>query len=151
MPEGWRRCSWFGDVKMGLRLKDGDGVLMVTNRRLRVMDVDYVPVVLGKGWFVEEVGGMPVKSIADFRAALVSVNNQKYDVTFSQGVSGGITRTRDFRALCDEAPYESGRRRRPGTEDDRISASMYTDTKTGGTAPEGDKTHEKVYGGVSIM
>ena len=43
------------DVKMGLRLKDGDGVLMVTNRRLRVMDVDHVPVVLGKGWFVEEV------------------------------------------------------------------------------------------------
>jgi hypothetical protein len=128
LPDGWRRCAWTGDAKMGLRVKNGDGVLLVANQRLRVYDANCEPLVLTPGWYVEEVAGIPVTTTAEFRTALETVDRtggQEFEVLFSQGEAGGTTTVRDFRKLCDESPYESGRKRRPGTEDERVSSSMY--------------------------
>jgi len=139
-----------GDKKLGLRVMDGDGVLLVANRlclyddRGRQMDVT-------RGWYVEEVAGIPVRCCTDFREALTSVDRaggQEFEILFSQGEGpvDGITTVRDFRKLCDESPYESGRKRRPGTEDARVSASMFTETMKGEApgGPAGDASERAV-------
>jgi len=58
-----------GDKKLGLRVMDGDGVLLVANRlclyddRGRQMDVT-------RGWYVEEVAGIPVRCCTGLAAAI---------------------------------------------------------------------------------
>ena len=79
-----------------------------------------------------------------FEAALRTVDRvggEQFEVVFSQGSADGATTVRDFRHLCDESPYESGRKRRPGYEDGRVIASMYVETKTG--TPEGGKAEDR--------
>lgn len=138
LPEGWRRFKWTGDNQLGVRVKDGEGFLMVVNRRLRLKDIDLDPVEVTKGWFIEEVAGIPVRSMAQFRAALATVDRaggQEFEVVMSEGERDGRTTVRDYRRMCDDSPFASGRKQRPEHADQRVSASMYTEVKKGGEAP----------------
>ena len=146
LPAGWRRFKFTGDAKIGMRLKDGEGVLMLVNRKLRLKDIDFNPVNMTHGWYVEEVAGIPVRSMADFRAALSTVDRaagEDYEIVLSEGASDGRTTVRDYRRLCNESPYESGRKRRPEHADQRISASMYLEVKKTGEAPAVPHEYER--------
>merc|ERR1711871_1891919 len=126
--------------------------LLVTNKRLRVKDFQLNPLVLGPGWFVEEVAGIPVSNLEYFRAALNTVDRaggEEYEILFSEGVTNGITTARNYRDLCNESPFESGRRRRPEHVDTRVSASMYLEIKSG--TPEGGAVGIKTDGYVSLL
>lgn len=114
-------------------------MLMVANGKLRLKDDYFQPLELRMGWYVEEVAGIPVRTKREFRAALATVDRaggETFEILFSQGFCDGITTSRNYRKLGDEAPYESGRKRRPGQGDKRVSASMFTEIKSG-ELPEG--------------